>query len=71
MLARIFAFNKTNKQTMAKTKNSIPAGETDKKTHSGYNEKNPTQPQGAFKADSMETKSNTPVKKSNKNILKK
>lgn len=24
---------------------------------SGYNEKNPTEPQGAFKADSMETKS--------------
>lgn len=28
----------------------------DKKTHIGYNEKNPTQPQGAFKADSMDTK---------------
>ncbi len=28
----------------------------DKKTHIGYNEKNPTEPQGAFKADSMETK---------------
>ena len=28
----------------------------DKKTHIGYNEKNPTQPQGAFKADSMEQK---------------
>lgn len=27
----------------------------DKKTHIGYNEKNPTEPQGAFKADSMET----------------
>ena len=26
------------------------------KTQSGYNEKNPSQPQGAFKADSMETK---------------
>jgi hypothetical protein len=28
----------------------------DKSTHKGYNEKNPTQPQGAFKADSMETR---------------
>ena len=27
------------------------------KTQSGYNEKNPGQPQGAFKADSMLTKS--------------
>jgi hypothetical protein len=27
----------------------------DKKTHIGYNEKNPTQAQGAFKADSMES----------------
>jgi hypothetical protein len=26
----------------------------DQKTHIGYNEKNPTQPQGAFKADSQE-----------------
>ena len=32
----------------------------DKKTHIGYNEKNPGQPQGAFKADAMESK--TPVK---------
>ena len=40
---------------MAKTKqiNEAPG----KKTQSGYNEKNPGQPQGAFKADSMETKS--------------
>ncbi len=56
---------------MANTKIDTSTVEADKKTHSGYNEKNPTQPQGAFKADSMETKSNTPVKKSNKNILKK
>lgn len=28
-----------------------------KKIQTGYNEKNPGQPQGAFKADSMETKS--------------
>lgn len=56
---------------MAKTKKSISTGENDKKTHSGYNEKNPSQPQGAFKADSMETKSNTPVIKPNKSILKK
>jgi hypothetical protein len=26
------------------------------KTQSGYNEKNPGEPQGAFKADSMDTK---------------
>ena len=40
---------------MAKTKQIIE--EPVKKTQSGYNEKNPGQPQGAFKADSMETKS--------------
>jgi hypothetical protein len=27
----------------------------EKNTHKGYNEKNPTQPQGAFKPDSVET----------------
>lgn len=34
----------------------------DKKTHMGYNEKNPLQPQGAFKADSMETAPVVPEK---------
>lgn len=38
---------------MATKKIAAPA---DKKTQAGYNEKNPTQPQGAFKADSMQTK---------------
>ncbi len=37
---------------MATKKDSTPL---DKNTHTGYNEKNPTQPQGAFKADSLET----------------
>lgn len=41
---------------MAKVKR-IEDPSPEKKIGSGYNEKNPTQPQGAFKADSMETKS--------------
>lgn len=40
----------------------------DKSTHKGYNEKNPTQPQGAFKADSMETNSKTARKSNGKKI---
>ena len=40
---------------MAKINKKISTPVVDKKTHMGYNEKNPAQPQGAFKADSMET----------------
>ncbi|MBC7866772.1 MAG: hypothetical protein H7X88_04480 [Gloeobacteraceae cyanobacterium ES-bin-316] len=45
---------------MAKTvkKPAMPAAE--KLDHMGYNEKNPAQPQGPFKADSMETKDKAP-----------
>lgn len=41
---------------MART-SKTPKLSTDKKQdHMGYNEKNPAQPQGPFKADSMQTK---------------
>lgn len=41
---------------MAKVKKTkTPPTATDKQMHSGYNEKNPGDPQGAFKADSLET----------------
>lgn len=41
---------------MATKKSTSPADiPADKKTHTGYNEKNPTQPQGAFKADSLDS----------------
>jgi hypothetical protein len=40
---------------MATIKKDIDNNAVDKKTHAGYNEKNPTQPQGAFKPDAMET----------------
>ncbi len=38
---------------MAKSKKLTDTA-ADKDTHKGYNEKNPTEPQGAFKANSME-----------------
>ncbi len=41
---------------MSAIKKPIPSTDVDKNTHLGYNEKNPAQPQGSFKADSMETK---------------
>jgi hypothetical protein len=41
---------------MSKAKQAT-ATSPDKKTQSGYNEKNPGQSQGAFKADSMNTES--------------
>ena len=47
---------------MNKIKKIIPAGGTEAKTHMGYNEKNPSQPEGAFTADSMENK-NKPKKR--------
>ena len=52
---------------MAKTKKANVKTTVDNKTHMGYNEKNPTQPQGAFKAASMETPVK-PVKKKNKTL---
>ncbi len=47
---------------MAKIDKKISTPVVDKKTHMGYNEKNPVQPEAAFKADSMETNP-LPVKK--------
>ena len=51
---------------MAKINKKTSTPVVDKKTHMGYNEKNPVEPQGAFKADSMETNplpEKKPVKK--------
>lgn len=56
---------------MAKTIKTTVTPSVDKKTHLGYNEKNPTQPQGAFKADSMETKNAAPLKPAKKAGTKK
>ena len=56
---------------MAKTIKTTITPSVDKKTHLGYNEKNPSQPQGAFKADSMETKNTTPLKLTKKAGVKK
>lgn len=50
---------------MAKANTTAKTAAIDKSTHMGYNEKNPVQPQGSFKADSMETKP-TSEKKSKK-----
>ena len=47
---------------MSKIIKKIGTPVVDKKTHMGYNEKNPVQPEAAFKADSMETNP-LPVKK--------
>lgn len=47
---------------MSKILKKDRAASIDKKTHMGYNEKNPSQPQGAFKADSMETEPVVPEK---------
>jgi hypothetical protein len=74
LLARIFALLPKN-NIMAKTKTTAPEAAVDKKTHMGYNEKNPTQPQGSFKADSMETKAPTEKKTkkfptTKKNVIK-
>lgn len=51
------------------SKKTRPAAAT--KEHSGYNEKNPTEPQGAFKADAMETKSQVKEKREKGPGLKK
>ena len=50
---------------MAKANTTAKTAAVDKNIHMGYNEKNPVQPQGSFKADSMETKP-TSEKKSKK-----
>jgi len=60
---------------MAKATTTANTAAIDKKTHMGYNEKNPVQPEGPFKADSMETKPTTPKKgkkfpTTKKNIIK-
>lgn len=41
--------------------------EEEKKLHKGYNEKNPAQPEGAFKADSIDPKPEAVVKPPRKN----
>jgi len=48
---------------MAKILKQQTTQETDEELHKGYNEKNPTQPEGAFKAAPMESPPK-PVKKS-------
>jgi hypothetical protein len=45
---------------MSKTKKPVATGGDVQK---GYNEKNPTQPQGAFKADSMQKTAKVPKAK--------
>ncbi len=46
---------------MAKSINKKPPMPVDKKLeHMGYNEKNPAEPEGPFKADSMDTKPEAP-----------
>ncbi len=48
---------------MAKISKKQTIAGTDSELHKGYNEKNPTEPQGAFKAAPMEAPPK-PVKKS-------
>ncbi len=48
---------------MAKASKKQIISEQDSELHKGYNEKNPTEPQGAFKAAPMEA-APKPVKKS-------
>lgn len=60
---------------MAKSTTTANPAAIDKNTHMGYNEKNPVQPQGSFKADSMETKPTTEKKakkfpSTKKNVIK-
>lgn len=48
---------------MAKTSKTPKLPADKKQDHMGYNEKNPAQPQGPFKADSMQTKPVVPKEK--------
>ncbi len=48
------------KKVMAKSIKKPPMPAEKKLDHMGYNEKNPAQPEGPFKADSMETKPDVP-----------